>query len=325
MVAVKRQHKGGWLCLLFVFIRAASAASTRHFTLVEHAGSEPQHPGSHVIACDDDHTHIDTAFHSAGVSADTVFASLLGTHPSPATAAIVEVGVYDGLQCAASSTAGFKPVMCFEPSPANFDRSHATLEAAGVLGNVSLIKKALGNNANQLVKLHSKGGSGDHLGDTPFTGEVEHGFQANEVITMESTSLDAHMREVGYNGDVFIVKIDTQGFDGVVIEGMQGLLSDQRIDYVLFELWPKAMLHGGRKSCNETLVFLTEFGYRLYELAMPGLSVELGEAVPDIKASLFHRGSSIKQVCEWYESKDLSNSFGMWTDVLAVSSRRTLG
>lgn len=110
---------------------------------------------------------------------------------------------------------------------------------------------------------------------------------------MESTSLDAHMREVGYNGDIYIVKIDKQNFGGVVIEGMQGLVTDGRIDYVLFELWPKAMLHRGRKSCNDTLVFLTEFGYRLYELAMPKLSIELGEAVSDV-TSLFHRGSSIK-------------------------------
>lgn len=82
--------------LLVVFIYASSAAFTSHFTFVEYAGREPQHPGSHLKACDDDHIHINTIFHSAGVSADTVFASLLNTHPLPATAAVVEVGVYDG-------------------------------------------------------------------------------------------------------------------------------------------------------------------------------------------------------------------------------------
>ena len=111
----------------------------------------------------------------------------------------------------------------------------------------------------------------------------EHGFQASKVLTIESTFLDAHFQEIAYEGDIYIVKVDTQGFDGVILEGMVSLLTDKRIDYVLFELWPKAMLHEGRKSCTETLLFLTSFGIRLYELAMPGLVHELGDAPHDIQ------------------------------------------
>ena len=62
----------------------------------------------------------------------------------------------------------------------------------------------------------------------------------------------------------------------------------------------------------------------LYELAMPGLIFEIGGAAPDIGKTLFTRGSSIKQVCEWYESSELSNTFGTWTDVLAASPLRAL-
>ncbi len=38
------------------------------------------------------------------------------------------------------------------------------------------------------------------------------------------------------------------------------------------------------------------------------------------------RGSSIKEMCEWYELDNLSNSFGTctWSDVLAVSGRDPL-
>lgn len=301
---------------------SAFAASTRQSS-ARHAARDSA-SSSHTKFCEHDRTHVDPIFHMAGISADTIFSSLLNAHPAPATAAIVEVGVYDGNQCVASSRAGFQPVICFEPSPQNYERSRATIEAAGVMDDVTLVKKAVGNKANQEVTLHAKGGSGDHLGEVPFAGETDRGFQASEVSTIESTSLDAYLQNITYSGSIYIVKVDTQGFDGLVIEGMEGLLLDQRIDYVLFELWPKAMLHEGRKSCTETLHFLTSFGYRLYELAMPGLIFEIGGAAPDIGKSLFTRGSSIKQVCEWYESSELSNTFGTWTDVLAVSPLRAL-
>ncbi len=77
-------------------------------------------------------TKIETILRALGSDADSLYRRLLEVHPNSSSAAIVEVGVFNGQQCLQAAAAGFSPVICFEPSPANYNNSAATIAAAPV-------------------------------------------------------------------------------------------------------------------------------------------------------------------------------------------------
>lgn len=110
---------------------------------------------------------------------------------------------------------------------------------------------AVSNTAGGTMEFHSKGTSGDYAGST-IAAAFQHEASAEAApITIATTTLDeylpgklpnlaeggrhrggAHGRHVAAEAgasnahvkELYIVKIDTQGFDGMVIEGMKELL-----------------------------------------------------------------------------------------------------
>jgi hypothetical protein len=108
------------------------------------------------------------------------------------------------------------------------------------------------------------------------------------------------------------VNIDTQGFDGSVVRGMQRLLQQKSVQYILFELWPTAMKRS--ISCEETLSFLLANKYVLFETGFKSFNNERRPTA----ASWISHPKDVSSLCKWYIEN--SQDFGLWTDILAVAS-----
>lgn len=141
---------------------------------------------------------------------EALYTQYLKAHPSPETAIVVEVGVFDGRQCAEAANAGFGRVYCFEPSPSNHENAQRYLAESKKpeWRNVELIQKAVGNQTGGHVEFHSIGGTGDHAGMLN-TGEIA-AYQAtaqSSTIQVETIALDDFFNATD---TVYLAKIDTQ-------------------------------------------------------------------------------------------------------------------
>jgi FkbM family methyltransferase len=239
-----------------------------------------------------------------GLSPEHIYAQLLGAHEDPSKAVVVEVGVYDGAQCRQAAEKGYKKVICFEPSPANYERSSKTV--AG-LQNVDLVQMAAGNVDGGNIEFHGIGGTGDHAG--PVNKGEMSAYQDQAPIKIPVTTLDSYLQK--YMGEIYLIKVDTQGYDGFVLEGMREILQSGAAKYIIWELWPTAMRNAG-KPCTEVLSYLSGFDkYTAYELGLLGGAKDKNL---DMSREWLRHPVDPDQLCKWYE--ELSNSFGLWSDIL---------
>ena len=109
---------------------------------------------------------------------------------------------------------------------------------------VHLVNLAVSNVSGGSIEFHAGGTSGDYAG-TP----IERAFELNQaaqqnaqIIPVETTTLDDYLLRAlpdlalttssmmsNSEHELYLVKIDTQGFDGVVLEGMQQLLKQKKV------------------------------------------------------------------------------------------------
>ena len=76
---------------------------------------------------------------------------------------------------------------------------------------------------------------------------------------------------------MFLVKIDTQGYEPEVLKGMKKSISEHKIDFIITEYWPKGMdfMHGvkNEERCEkpaQMLKFLLDSGYILFAMPIVG-------------------------------------------------------
>lgn len=138
---------------------------------------------------------------------------------------------------------------------------------------------------------------------------------------------------------VFIVKVDTQGYEPSVFAGLHAsVIQQQRVDYILFEYWPKGMdllASTGEDGSDHTkaciaadlLEKLQRAGYTLY--ALPDTSHP--QAPRAARNALKNERAPTKNArdnCEYYyelEARFPSDyKMGYWSDMLAVAPRATL-
>jgi hypothetical protein len=132
---------------------------------------------------------------------------------------------------------------------------------------------------------------------------------------------------------MFLVKIDTQGYEPEVLKGMKKSISEHKIDFIITEYWPKGMdfMHGvkNEERCEkpaQMLKFLLDSGYILFAMPIVGHPKAPKAAKNYVKRD---RGGRInfddlKEHCEFFyevEEKNPSEDYkmGYWTDILAVS------
>ncbi|KAL3924215.1 MAG: hypothetical protein SGILL_001178 [Bacillariaceae sp.] len=251
--------------------------------------------------------------------------------------AVIEVGMHNYVQCLQAATEGFQ-AHCFEPSPSSFQRitNNIGVKTGGspeLKDRVHLYNVAAGSEESS-VPFVANGGTGDHVGQVDMwkmeTISTSKELTGNsEIIQVPSQRLDSSLATLPE--PIFLLKIDTQGFEPQVFAGLTHVLSSpNKPRFVLTEFWPRGMdVIAGKtnRECigvSQVLQIMVNHGYRLYVLPV--------ESHP--KAPIFRNLAKMQKTrplddvhkyCQWFydlEDKHPSEEYkmGYWTDFLAVSA-----
>jgi len=146
-------------------------------------------------------------------------------------------------------------VYAFEPDPLNFELLRKNVLLNG-LTNVVLERKALSNRAGTVKLFLAEWNRGDHRIYQP-KGE------SRRSVDVEAVRLDEYFK--GQARGIDVLKTDTQGADGLILEGMTGLLEGRTDGPTIFmEFWPHAFRELGTDP-GELLKMLQSYHYRFHE------------------------------------------------------------
>jgi FkbM family methyltransferase len=257
---------------------------------------------------------------------------------------VIEVGVHSPKQCINAAELGYD-THCFEPSPKSFNRVENGVKKtrSDTRDRIHLHNEAVGSTSGQTIPFHSTGGTGDHVGEYDMwkmkrryeSNSVEDSKKRGTIVHVPTVRLDDFIGSDDIDGDkVFLLKIDTQGFEPSIFNGLEKSIKDASIDYIIFEFWPRGMdlLADTSNECtgHKILDQLIASGYTLY-----ALSVESHPRAPLTRQTLQaaaktrpYKVQSTKEYCQWFfelENKYPSKvgeeeyKFGYWSDFLAVA------
>jgi FkbM family methyltransferase len=244
-------------------------------------------------------------------------------------------------QCAQAALLGYRS-HCFEPSPKSFQRitrQNASLDSS-VSSLITLYNRAVGATTGEQLSFSGGGGTGDHVGEgldvwamtrTASSTIHKNNSSSDKTVMVETIKLDDIIL---LHKHVFVIKIDTQGFEPAVFAGLDKSLRAKRVSFVLFEYWPRGMdfmnNRDGQCIAASILKRLASYGYRLVALSVsahPKAGREHGQYIDGRPMSGFQAH------CMWYyelERLVLGNRtdyrMGYWSDILAVAPhvRQTL-
>jgi FkbM family methyltransferase len=147
----------------------------------------------------------------------------------------------------------------FEPSAYTFTRLSEALESS----RVTLGRMALGDQPG-LSTLHviAPGAGTNSLYESSLAGAIS-------TETVRTTTLDDYAERAGLDGEIALVKIDTEGHDLTVLRGARGLLAGQRIMILQFE-YNKRWIDA-RTFLRDAFELLVPFGYSIGKLTWRGV------------------------------------------------------
>jgi len=269
----------------------------------------------------------------------------------------MEVGMHRATQCIEAARSNFE-AYCLEPSPISFQRCKAGVQKVEkeVQDRIHLFNIAAGESSG-MVDFSSSGSTGDMVGGVgsnmwTMTKDqtTNNNNKSKNVVEVQSARLDDVIAEnIPPSTDIFIAKIDVQGFEPHVFGGLSNSIKNAQIMFLLFEYWPKGMdfimdePFDGDGICKASVKILEDLlaaGYKLFALphmvhphsyshshtkqknlppALVGKKLEevVGERpLGDIMAN-----------CKWYYK--LEQDFfpqedyfvGFWSDIVAVSPK----
>ncbi len=176
-------------------------------------------------------------------------------------------------------------VIAFEPAPG----SHAIMQdniRRNACQNVTLEQKALSDTRGTLqLHLHKTNG-GAH--STALSEERA------ESIDVDALPLDEYWKETG--GEIALVKIDTEGAEGFILEGMRSILENQQRMAVIIEYHPLLFRKAGFDPAA-VLNGFADLGYEIQAIVEPS-----GELVPIDKSrfaevtELFEKNSAFANI-----------------------------
>ncbi len=160
------------------------------------------------------------------------------------------IGHYSLIAARLVSDAGH--VYSFEPDPHNYDLLTRNIELNS-FSNVTAMNMAVSNKKGSMTLYLDKYNLGGHSMSSEnvliAAGEVEVG----------TVTLDDFFNKGGGRGGVDLIKMDTQGAEGFIVEGAQRLL-EENDPAILMELWPFGLRNAGYDPAT-LVVNLERLGY----------------------------------------------------------------
>jgi FkbM family methyltransferase len=159
-------------------------------------------------------------------------------------------------------------VVAFEPGAANLDRLRANL-ALNDCQNVTVIEKAVTNRVGEVeFFINSDDSGGNALWDPgQYPGNVKS-LAAPMPVRMPGTTLDAEWEQLQLPVPK-VIKIDTEGAEQRVLEGMRDLLAREQPRFVIAELHTFGLAKMG--ASQETLRgFIEGLGYSTFTMIRSG-------------------------------------------------------
>lgn len=158
-------------------------------------------------------------------------------------------------------------VVAFEPGPENLARLRANL-ALNDCTNVTVIEKAVTNQVGDVeFFINSDDSGGNALWDPAQYPGNEKCLATPIRLTLPGTTLDAELEQLRLSPKV--IKIDTEGAEQRVLEGMRGLLASQEPRFIIAELHDFGL---AKLSCSQQSLrgFIEGMGYSTFGLTHGG-------------------------------------------------------
>ena len=143
-------------------------------------------------------------------------------------------------------------VVAFEPEPRAFSFLEHNVQANG-FSNVVVEQKAVSNTPGVLQLYVSTGNLGDH--------RIFPAAERRQTVEVEAVSLDEYLNQAGA-ARVDFIKIDTQGAESLILEGMRGTLRRHRNARVILEFWPHGLRAAG-SSGAQLLLQIRGLGFQI--------------------------------------------------------------
>ena len=159
----------------------------------------------------------------------------------------IDIGANIGYYAVVASGITRAPIYAFEPEPFAYGLLQRNIEL-NQIKNVTAVDKAICEKDKKLKLYLNEFNHGDHRC-------FESEDNKRSAIEIDGITLDNYMRENSDTKNIKLIKIDVQGYELNVLQGMQQILQDNEDITVISEYEPGLMLAAG----YQPEVFIREF------------------------------------------------------------------
>lgn len=155
-------------------------------------------------------------------------------------------------------------VYAFEPDPEGFALLERNVRLNG-LRNVTLLQKAASNENGSIELYLSERNLGDHRIYAPAD-------ETRTTVEVEAVRLDDYFEDL--RSEIDFVKIDTQGAELAILEGMEAILEASPRLLMNVEYWPRGLQEAGA-SHEALLDLLRRHDFRFFDVSIDPIMREV--------------------------------------------------
>jgi FkbM family methyltransferase len=169
-----------------------------------------------------------------------------------------------GISLPVSRLCGTASVYCVEASPHVFAYLTRNVQENSAAGQITLKHAALSNSSDEYLEFFSPE---DMYGKGSLSAVFTRNGVSVKVISLDDFIAEQHLDHVD------LIKIDVEGYEAQVFASGAKLLSAQNAPDIVFEYcdWAEKLAHNEESAAQR---LLQSFGYRLYTMAMPPISLD---------------------------------------------------
>uniref|UniRef100_A0A6U7TH38 Methyltransferase FkbM domain-containing protein n=1 Tax=Eutreptiella gymnastica TaxID=73025 RepID=A0A6U7TH38_9EUGL len=250
-----------------------------------------------------------------------VYKGILQRVPKPQrhNLTVLEVGALDGAESRYAAEQGFN-VISFEPSPRNY---RVVISKRRGQSGVTYVNKACSDQEQMLLFCQEwtpgKSTSADHIVTNPKQECIK-----GKIAQVSVTTVDLALK----GAPVYLLKIDTEGFDGKVLLGACQLLVSKNVMFIIFEFNPRLMTLRTDVEPLDVLQMLSNIGYELYATVPHSLGAQDPSSSKRYKSLQRPWMQAVtggpEAAINYLRATQIRGAYGAWTDIVAVNPSVTL-